>query len=143
MVVDDLEERWMKGDAMPRETVAVHGIHKTSGYSHGVRATGATLYIAGQIALDPTGTLVGKGDIIAQAAQVFENLKAVLASAGATFRDVVKLTVFTTDLAYRPKIAEVRGRYIAEEFPASTFLVISSLASPDYLLEIEAIAALP
>jgi len=128
---------------MPRETVAVQGIHKTTGYSHAVRATGATLYIAGQIALDPGGTLVGKGDITAQAVQVFENLKAVLSASGATFRDVVKLTVFATDLAYRPKIAEVRGRYISDEFPASTFLVVSSLASPDYLLEIEAIASLP
>jgi len=74
---------------------------------------------------------------------VFDNLKAVLASAGATLDDVVKMTTYTTSLAYRPKIAEVRARYFKTYFPPNTFVVVASLATPEYLLEIEAVAAVP
>lgn len=127
---------------MKREDVAVRGLHKTTGYSHATKA-GGLLFIAGQVAQDAEGTLVGRGDIEAQAVQVFENLKAVLASAGATFDDVVKLTTYTTNVAYRPKLAEIRGRYFKTYFPPNTFVVVSSLATPEYLLEIEAVAACP
>ncbi len=99
--------------------------------------------VAGQVAQDAEGTVVGRGDIEAQAVQVFENLKAVLASAGAAFDDVVKMTTYTTSLAYRPKIAEVRARYFKTYFPPNTFVVVASLATPEYLLEIEAVAAVP
>ena len=127
---------------MRREDVAVRGMHKTTGYSHAAKA-GGLVFVAGQIAQDVEGALVGKGDIEAQAVQIFENLKAVLASAGATLDDVVKLTTYTTSLAYRPKIAEVRARYFKSYFPPNTFVVVASLATPEYLLEIEAVAATP
>ena len=127
---------------MRREDVAVRGMHKTTGYSHAAKA-GGLVFVAGQIAQDVEGALVGKGDIEAQAVQIFENLKAVLASAGATLDDVVKLTTYTTSLAYRPKIAEVRARYFKTYFPPNTFVVVASLATPEYLLEIEAVAAVP
>jgi reactive intermediate/imine deaminase len=125
-----------------REDVAVRGMHKTTGYSHAAKASGL-LFVAGQIAQDLEGALVGRGDIEAQAVQVFENLKAVLASAGATFDDVVKMTTYTTSLAFRAKIAEVRARYCKTYFPPNTFVVVASLATPEYLLEIEAVAACP
>ncbi len=127
---------------MRREDVAVRGMHKTTGYSHAAKA-GGLVFVAGQVAQDAEGVLVGRGDIETQAVQVFENLKAVLASAGATFDDVVKLTTYTTSLAYRPKIAEIRARYFKTYFPPNTFVVVSSLATPEYLLEIEAVAASP
>jgi 2-iminobutanoate/2-iminopropanoate deaminase len=127
---------------MRREDVVVRGVHKTTGYSHAAK-TGGLVFVAGQVAQDAEGALVGRGDIEAQAVQVFENLKAVLASAGAAFDDVVKLTTYTTSLAYRPKIAEVRARYFKGYFPPNTFVVVSSLATPEYLLEIEAVAASP
>lgn len=127
---------------MKREDVAVRGIHKTTGYSHAAKA-GGFLFVAGQVAQDAEGNLVGRGDIEAQAVQVFENLKTVLASADTTLDQVVKLTTYTTNVAYRPKIAEVRARYFNHYFPPNTFLVVSSLATPDYLLEIEAVAACP
>jgi reactive intermediate/imine deaminase len=127
---------------MRRENVAVRGVHKTTGYSHAAKAAGL-VFVAGQVAQDAEGVLVGKGDIEAQAVQVFENLKAVLASAGATFDDVVKMTTYTTSLAYRSKIAEVRARYCQTYFPPNTFVVVASLATPEYLLEIEAVAAVP
>ena len=127
---------------MKREDVAVRGVHKTTGYSHAAKA-GGFVFLAGQIAQDAEGNLVGRGDIEAQAVQVFENLKAVLASAGTTLDQVVKLTTYTTNVVYRQKIAEVRARYFTNYFPPNTFLVVSSLATPDYLLEIEAVAACP
>jgi len=127
---------------MRKKEVVVRGVHKTTGYSHAAKA-GELVFVAGQVAQDVEGALVGKGDIEAQAVQVFENLKAVLASAGAKLDDVVKTTTYTTKLAYRPKIAEVRARYFKTYFPPNTFVVVESLATPDYLLEIEAVAACP
>ena len=127
---------------MKREDVAVRGMHKTTGYSHAAKA-GGFVFLAGQIAQDVEGNLVGRGDIEAQAVQVFENLKAVLASAGTTLDQVLKLTTYTTNVVYRQKIAEVRARYFTNYFPPNTFLVVSSLATPEYLLEIEAVAACP
>jgi len=125
-----------------REDVAVRGVHKATGYSHAAKA-GGLLFIAGQVALDADGSLVGKGDFEAQAVQVFENLKAILAAAGATFEDVAKMTTYVTSLAYRPKLAEIRARYFKTYLPPNTFVVISSLATPEFLLEIEAVAACP
>jgi reactive intermediate/imine deaminase len=125
-----------------REEVAVRGMHKTTGYSHAAKA-GGLVFVAGQVALDAEGNVVGRGDIEAQAVQVFENLNTVLAASGGTLDDVVKLTTYTTSLAYRQKIAEVRARYFRTQFPPNTFVVVASLASPDYLLEIEAVAACP
>jgi len=127
---------------MKREAVAVRNVHKTTGYSHAAKS-GGLVFTAGQVAQDVEGAVVGKGDIEAQAVQVFENLKAVLAASGATLDDVVKLTTYTTSLAYRPKIAEVRARYFQTYFPPNTFVVVASLATPEYLLEIEAVAACP
>ena len=127
---------------MRREDVAVRGVHKTTGYSHAAKA-GGLLFLAGQVAQDQDGNVVGRGDVEAQAVQIFDNLRAILASAGATLNDVVKLTTYTTNVAYRAKIAEVRGRYFTTYFPPNTFVVVASLATPDYLLEIEAVAAVP
>ncbi|HET9001325.1 MAG TPA: RidA family protein, partial [bacterium] len=110
---------------MRREDVAVRGVHKTTGYSHAAKA-GGLVFLAGQVAQDAEGAVVGRGDVEAQAVQVFENLKAVLASAGATFDDVVKMTTYTTSLAYRAKIAEVRARYYKTYFPPNTFVVVAS-----------------
>ena len=127
---------------MKREGVAVRGMHEATGYSLAAKA-GGLVFVAGQIARDVEGNVVGRGDIEAQAVQIFENLKTVLASAGTTLDQVVKLTTFTTNVVYRQKIAEVRARYFGDYFPPNTFLVVSSLATPDYLLEIEAVAACP
>jgi reactive intermediate/imine deaminase len=127
---------------MANESIAPPFIHQTTGYSHAVRA-GNTLYIAGQVALDPDGNLVGPGDIEAQVAQVWQNLKSVLAYAGGSVDDIVKITVFTTDLEYRPAIAAAREAVFPNgRYPASTFLVVQSLARPELLVEIEAIAVL-
>jgi enamine deaminase RidA (YjgF/YER057c/UK114 family) len=110
-------------------------------YSHATRM-GNLIFVAGQVAVDRSGNLVGKGDIRAQVEQVFANLKAVLEAADSGLDRVGKVTVFTTDLSYRPIIHEIRSKVFAEAgtLPASTLAVVSSLASPDWLVEVEAVA---
>lgn len=109
-------------------------------YSSAVVA-GNTIYLAGAVSgRDASGNVIGRGDIEAQTVAVYESLKATLASAGATFADLTKITVFATKLEYRAKIAEVRARYIPQPPPASTFVVVTSLADPEFLVEIEGVA---
>ncbi|HVD50480.1 MAG TPA: RidA family protein [Candidatus Udaeobacter sp.] len=111
-------------------------------YSSAVVA-GNTIYLAGAVSgWDAAGNIIGRGDIEAQTVAVYESLKETLASAGATFADLVKITVFATKLEYRAKIGEVRARYISQPPPASTFVVVASLADPDFLVEIEGVAVI-
>ena len=124
---------------MPLERIQPDGLSKPPTYTHVIKA-GNTIYLAGQTPQDENGQAVGRGDITAQAVKVFENIKTALASAGAGFGDLVKITVYITDPRYREAVGEVRRRYIGNELPASTLVVVAGLANPDYLLEIEGIA---
>jgi enamine deaminase RidA (YjgF/YER057c/UK114 family) len=113
------------------------------GYSHVVEVPpgSRTLYIAGQVALDSTGRIVGSGDFRAQTVQVFENLRRALAAGGATFRDVVKLNYYVVDAAQVPALREVRDRYVNTAAPpASTLVEVRRLFRDDVLLEVEAVA---
>jgi enamine deaminase RidA (YjgF/YER057c/UK114 family) len=122
----------------------IAGVRPATGYSHGVAASGRLIAVAGQVAMDEHGELVGKDDPRAQAERVFENLRAVLEAAGATMADVIKFGVFTLDMAYLPVIREVRDRYVdGSRPPASTAVQIGSLFRPGYLIEIDAIAVIP
>ncbi len=113
-------------------------------YSHGVVVEAPrTLYVAGQVPVGKDGNTVSPGDAAAQGRQVMENLKAVIEEAGGKMADVAKTTVYVTSLEARGPIGEVRKKYFPGEPPANTFLVISSLAQPDFLVEIEAIVPLP
>src|SRR5437763_9750592 len=113
-------------------------LSKPTGYTHVVEVTGPskTIYISGQIAFDKDGTIVGAGDMKAQAEQVFKNLQAALTSAGAKFSDVVKMNTFITDMDKAPAVREVRARYFGDTTPASTLLQVVHLARPELLLEI-------
>lgn len=114
---------------------------KPTGYTHVVEVTGGrTLYVSGQVALDQAGNLVGKGDFGAQVRQVFANLEAALASSGATFDDVVKITVFMTDVSEIQVFREERNRHFTKELPASTLVEVAHLARPELMLEVEAVA---
>jgi len=117
-------------------------VHPTTGYSHAVRM-GDLIFVSGQVAMTPAGELVGKGDIRAQTEQVFKNLQAVLDAAGSGLDRVGKLTVLATRLEDRPVIGEIRNRLFVPfgYIPASTFAVVASLANPDWLVEVEAVAA--
>ncbi|HZO63917.1 MAG TPA: RidA family protein [Kribbellaceae bacterium] len=120
------------------------GVAAANGYSHVVIGTGRFVAIAGQIALDENGELVGPGDPAAQAQQVFDNLGRCLAAAGATFDDVVKLTFFVTDVGILPAVREARDAVIdTGKPPASTAVQVASLVRPELLLEVEAYAVLP
>lgn len=112
------------------------------GFSHVVEVRGGrTLYIAGQLALDKDGNLVGRDDFRAQVEQVFKNLKARLEEGGASFKDVVKLNYYLTDASDMQAFRETRNSYInLENPPASTFVVVKRLVREEYLIEIEAIA---
>ncbi len=119
-------------------------LSKPTGYMHVVEVSGPakTIYVAGQIALDKDGKVVGEGDMKAQAEQVFKNLEAALAAAGAKFSDVVKMNTYITDMDKAPAVREVRARYFGETMPASTLVQVPKLARPEFMLEIEVIAAL-
>jgi len=111
------------------------------GYSHVVAATGRLIAISGQVALDESGRLVGPGDPEAQARQVFENLRRCLAAADATFADVVKLTIYVTDLATMAAVRAVRDEYVdTARPPASSAVQVAGLVLPELLLEIDALA---
>jgi 2-iminobutanoate/2-iminopropanoate deaminase len=120
-------------------------LSKPTGYTHVVEVTGPakTVYIAGQIAFDKDGAIVGAGDMKAQAEQVFKNLQAALDAAGAKFSDVVKMNTFITDMSKAPAVREVRARYFGETTPASTLVQVAALARPELMLEIEVIAVVP
>ncbi len=121
--------------------VAPAGMAPGNGYSHAVVATGRMVAIAGQVAMDERGELVGDDDPRAQAEQVFENLRLALAAAGATFADVIKFGVFATDISILPVVREIRDRYIdADRPPASTAVQVAALFRPGYVLEVEALA---
>ena len=104
---------------------------------------GDLIVLSGQAAITPTGELVGVGDFDAQAEQVFRNLERVLAAAGATLRDVVKVTIYLTDMSNFPKIVELRGRWFTAPYPADTIVEVRALALPELMIEIEAIAVAP
>jgi reactive intermediate/imine deaminase len=115
-----------------------------TGYTHVVEVVrGKTVYIAGQVALDKSGHVVGKGDFSAQTTQVFENLKMALAAAGATFDNLVKVTTFVTDMSHITALRSIRAKYYGKNSPASTLVQIGKLANEDFMIEIEAIAVLP
>lgn len=114
------------------------------GYSHvaEVPAGERLVFISGQVPLDRAGRLVGAGDFRRQAEQVFTNLQLALTEAGATFTDVVKLTIYTVDLGHLDVLREVRDRYVnAAAPPASSLVEVRGLFRPDVLLEVEAVAA--
>jgi 2-iminobutanoate/2-iminopropanoate deaminase len=126
---------------MPIERIQPQDLPESALYSHVVRA-GNLVFIAGQVAQDALGNVVGPGDFQAQAVQVFENLKRALAAAGLDLTQLVKVTIYVTDARFRDPLREINRRYVPTDKPVSTLLVVAALARPDYLIEIDAIAAI-
>jgi reactive intermediate/imine deaminase len=113
-----------------------------TGYTHVVEVLrGKTVYIAGQVAFDQSGNVVGVGDFKAQTRQVLENLKAALSAAGATFENVVKVNTYVTDMSQLQTLREMRAEYFGAHPPASTLVQVVRLARPELMIEIEAVAA--
>lgn len=123
---------------------APEGLAPSPQYSHVVWGTGRFVAVSGQCAFDASGAVVGVGDPAAQAHQVFDNLRRCLASAGADFEDVVKLTYFVTDVAHLPAVRAARdAAFGAAPLPASSAVQVSALVRPELLIEIEAFALIP
>jgi enamine deaminase RidA (YjgF/YER057c/UK114 family) len=120
---------------------APHGVSPGRGYTHVVTGRGRLVALSGQVAFDADGQLVGPGDPAAQARQVFDNMRRCLAAAGATFGEVVKLTIFVTDIAFLPAVRAARDEVLdSSRPPASTAVQVAALFRPDVLIEIEALA---
>ena len=133
--------------AIKREKIQPQGMHVViragqPAYTHvvTVSGTGKMIFVAGQLARDANGNLVGKGDMRAQIQQVGENIKTGLEAAGATLADIVKTNTFVTNYEEYSKHGDMRARYFGPATPTSTTVQISRLADPDAMVEIEAIA---
>jgi len=117
----------------------------TAGYSHVAEVTGGKIvYIAGQVAIDRSGNLVGKDDFRAQVQQVFENLKSAVEASGGDFHNVIKLNYYCAegvDPAQVPIVREIRDKYVnTANPPTSTFVVVKRLVRPEWLIEVDAVA---
>jgi 2-iminobutanoate/2-iminopropanoate deaminase len=113
-------------------------------YSNSIRTeSGPLLFIAGQVALDADGKLVGDGDIRAQATQVLENIRAIVEANGGAMADIAQVTVYVRDIEAFNSISDIRERYFPSDGPASAIVEVSALAWPEFLIEIAAVAALP
>ncbi len=107
--------------------------------SQGYRA-GDLVFISGQAGIDGNGQIVGRGDFDAQANQAFRNLDRALRAGGSSLRSVIKVTIYLTDMGQFSKIVELRGKWFTAPYPADTIVEVSSLYSPEAMIEIEAIA---
>ena len=101
---------------------------------------GGLIYVSGQAGFGPHGNTVGDGDFEAQARQAFANLDTVLAQAGSSLADVIKVTILLTDMSNLDKLVQLRAEHFTKPYPADTLLEVSSLAQPDWQIEIDAIA---
>jgi enamine deaminase RidA (YjgF/YER057c/UK114 family) len=119
-------------------------VYNPPGYSQGIKVTGAQtiLFLAGQVSYDKDGTPKHKGDFKAQARECFECLKRLVEAGGGTVKNIVKINTYVTDIANRSLYREARKECFGDHEPASTMVQISSLAVPEYLIEIEAIAVI-
>ena len=132
---------------MSKEIFSPATLPPPTGYSHVAKVNKGTLvYIAGQVSADASGKLVGEGNFEAQVEQVFKNLKLALEAAGAGMADIVKLNTYLVAEVSQddlPKMRAIRDRYLNKEKPpASTLVVVSRLARPGWLIEIEVVAAI-
>ena len=124
-----------------RRLSRVEGVAPPRGAYSQVTVAGSAVHVAGQVPVDGNGDPVGIDDFLAQARQAYSNLGAVLAAVGCGWQDVLKLTVYLTDMANLAEASRAREEVIdPESYPASTVVEISGLADPAWMIEVEAIA---
>jgi len=123
---------------MKKEYISPKGLFEPIGWSHAVKA-GNTIYLAGMVGFDEQRNIVA-GGFEGQTVKALENIKLVLEAAGASLKDVVKMTVYLTDMDNIIEFREIRARYFSPPMPASTGIEVSRLVLPELLVEIEAIA---
>jgi reactive intermediate/imine deaminase len=126
---------------MGKRVLTPAGVQAKGSYSPGWEVSGGrVVFVAGQIPWDADGQTVCQGDVAGQTRQVFANIGTVLAEAGGSLDDVIKITVFAADIRYRDAINQVRTETFKEPYPASTQVAVASLVDPEWLVEIEAVA---
>ncbi len=126
-----------------REEIRVERLAEPiSHFTDAVRA-GNLLFVSGIVAVDGEGRLVGGDDVVAQTRQVLDNMRTVLAAADCTFQDIVKVTVFLTNVDDRPLINPLRQQAFGSARPASTLVEVSRLAVEGAKVEIECVAVVP
>ncbi len=128
---------------MSREEIRVDGLAEPISHFTDAVRTGNLLFVSGVVAVDGDGRLVGGDDVVAQTRHVFENIRAVLSAAGCGFGDVVKVTIFLTDIDDRPLINPVRQEVFGSTRPASTLVEVPRLAVEGAKVEIECVAIAP
>lgn len=112
-----------------------------SGFTAVVKA-GSTVYIAGMVSQDANGNVVGAGDAEAQTRQIWHNIGVAVAAAGGSLADIVKTTTYVTGIEHAAAVRKVRGELFAANPPTSSLLVVSELANPAYVVEIESVAVI-
>ena len=128
---------------MPFSTIAPPEVKPVANYKLATRMeAGRLLYVSGQVAWDTSGAIVGKGDIHAQTKQAFQNLRGVLQAAGGDLKDLMKITTYITRIEDFPVMAQARAEIFGGELPAATLIVVKSLFHPDFLIEVEGVAAI-
>ena len=128
---------------MTRREIRVDGLADPISHYTAAVVAGDLLFVSGLVGVDRHGALVGGDDVAAQARQVFANMRTVLDAAGCRFEDVVKVTIFLTDVDDRPKINPVRQEVFGTTRPASTLVEVPRLAVEGAEVEIECIALIP
>ena len=126
------------------EKFCAPGLFDPPTYSQGIKVTQAQtiLFLSGKVAYMPDGTAAFRGDFKAQARGAYEAIRALVEAQGGTMDNIVKITTYVTDMRYRVDLAPIREEFFGRKGPASTLVEIPSLAHPDWLIEIEAIAVI-
>jgi 2-iminobutanoate/2-iminopropanoate deaminase len=124
------------------ERYTAPGVFNPPAYAQAVKVTSAQtiLFIAGQVAYDKDGGVAHRGDFKAQARECFKAIKALVEAQGGTLQNVVKVNTYVVDVRYRGDLIPVREEFFGKQSPASTLIQVPSLAHPDWMIEIEAIA---
>ena len=135
---------YKSGGKIKKQAIVSSKLSKPVGvFSHAVKAAGKQfLFISGLTARDINGDIVGKGDMKVQTKQILENMKIILEEAEASFDQIVKVTVYVTDMKHFKEIHEVRAQYFKGDLPASTLVQVSRLVHENCLIEIDAVAVL-
>jgi 2-iminobutanoate/2-iminopropanoate deaminase len=126
------------------DRITAPGVYEPAAYTQGLKVSeGRTiLFLSGQVAYDKDGSVLHAGDFKAQAREVHRAIKALLEAGGGSVKDIVKVNTYVTDVRYRADLVPIRQEFFGPKAPPSTLVEVSSLAHPDWLIEVEAIAVL-
>ena len=125
-----------------RKPILPQGLSTNPAFSPGVQV-GELLFVSGQVAQDDNGEPMGINDCEAQTRQIMSRIQAIVETAGASMKDVVKITTFLTDISNYPGFSKIRSETFPDSPPASSTVVVAGLVRPEFLVEVEAVVHLP